>query len=91
MSIVLGFIVGSLLGIVIHRGDFCMHSALRETVARRPGSALRAYLLALAVQLALVNALGNIGRLDIPFPAVTVATTVVGGFAFGIGMVLGKG
>jgi hypothetical protein len=79
MSILLGFIVGPLLGIVIHRGDFCMHSALRETVTRRPGSVLRAYLLALAVQLALVNALGNIGWLPISFPAVTVATTVVGG------------
>jgi uncharacterized membrane protein YedE/YeeE len=68
-----------------------MHSALREIVNRRPGSSLRAYLLALAVQLALVNALGMIGWLEIPFPAVTMAATAVGGLAFGIGMVLGKG
>jgi hypothetical protein len=91
MGILLGVAVGFLLGLVLHRGDFCMQSALREIVNRRPGSSLRAYLLALAVQLALVNTLGMIGWLEIPFPAVTVAATAVGGLAFGIGMVLGKG
>lgn len=91
VGILLGFAVGSLLGIVLHRGDFCMHSALREVIHGRPGSSLRAYLVALAVQLVAVNTLGIIGWLDIPFPTVTVAATLIGGLVFGTGMVLGKG
>lgn len=87
----LGFAVGLLLGVVLHRGDFCMHSALREITNRRPGPSLRAYLLALAVQLAVVNALGILGWLEIPFPAVALAATSVGGLVFGVGMVLAKG
>lgn len=91
LGVLSGFAVGALLGVVLHRGDFCMHSALREIVNRRPGSSLRAYLLALAVQLALINMLGIVGWLEIPFPPVTVAATTVGGLVFGVGMVLGKG
>ena len=68
-----------------------MHSALREVVSRRPGPSLRAYLGALAVQLAVVNTFGVLGWLDIPYPAVTVAAASIGGLLFGVGMVLGKG
>ena len=54
MGWVLGLPVGLLLGVVVHRGDFCMHSAIREVLAGRPGSQVRAYLTALALQLAAV-------------------------------------
>ncbi len=91
MLIFPGFLVGVLLGVVVHRGDFCMHSALREIVARRPGASLRAYLVALGVQLAIVNTLGELGWLEIPMPPVAVAAAFIGGLVFGIGMVLAKG
>ena len=68
-----------------------MHSALREVVGRRPGPSLRAYLVALAVQLAVVNTLGAFGWLAIPFPGVALAGAAIGGLIFGVGMVLGKG
>jgi hypothetical protein len=87
----LGLVVGILLGIVLHRSDFCMHSALRDVVNGRAGRSVRAYLVALAVQLAVVNALGIMGWLAIPLPAVTLIATSVGGLAFGVGMVLAKG
>ena len=91
MPVLLGFLVGAILGVVVHRGDFCMHAALREVVGRRPGLSLRVYLLALAVQLAIVNALGELGWLEIAFPPVTVVAASIGGLVFGAGMVLGKG
>ncbi len=86
-----GLAVGLLLGVVLHRGDFCMHSALRELVARRPGPNLRAYLVALAVQLLVVNGLASLGWLAVPIPPVAMIGAAFGGLVFGTGMVLAKG
>lgn len=91
MLILLGLVVGFALGIVLHRGDFCMHSALREVVEGRRGSNVQAYLLALAIQLVVVNALGGLGWLSVPAPPVAAVAAAIGGLIFGIGMVLAKG
>ena len=91
MGSVSGLVVGVLLGVVLHRGDFCMHSALREVLARRPGFSVRAWLVALILQVALVNGLAAAGWLEVPRPAVELRAALIGGFVFGIGMVVGKG
>jgi hypothetical protein len=83
MLIFSGLVVGLLLGVVLHRGDFCMHSALRELVARRPGPNVRAYLVALAVQLVVVNGLASLGWLTVPIPPVAVIGAVLGGWCSG--------
>jgi uncharacterized membrane protein YedE/YeeE len=91
MTALLGLPVGFLLGVVVHRGDFCMHSATREVAARRPGRQVNAYLTALGVQLLAVNALGATGWLTIVLPPPTLLAAAVGGLVFGTGMVLAKG
>jgi uncharacterized membrane protein YedE/YeeE len=91
MVILSGLGVGLLLGVVLQRSDFCMHSALREIAARRPGRNVRAYLLALAVQLLAVNALAALGWLVVPIPPAALLSAALGGLAFGLGMVLAKG
>jgi hypothetical protein len=91
MWILTGLVIGGLLGVVLHRGDFCMHSALREILPWWPGPQIRAYLLALAVQLAVVNLIAGLGWLEIPLPPVTPVASLAGGLVFGIGMVLDKG
>lgn len=91
MRALLGLLVGLPLGMVLHRGDFCMHSALREALSRRPGPSVRAYLFALALQLGVVNALAEFDLLQVPIPPVTWVAAALGGLIFGIGMVLGKG
>jgi len=91
MWALLGLLVGIPLGVVLHRGDFCMHSALREVLGRRPGHSLRAYLAALALQLGFVNALADLGLLHVPLPPVAWVAAASGGFIFGVGMVLAKG
>lgn len=91
MLISLGFVVGFTLGIVLHRGDFCMHAALREVVEGRRGWNVHAYLLALAIQVVVVNALGGLGWLSVPAPPVAAVAAAIGGLIFGIGMVLAKG
>ncbi len=91
MAILLGLIVGIPLGVVLHRGNFCMHSALREVVERRQGSNVQAYLLALAIQLVAVNLLAGLGWLSVPLPPVALVAAALGGLIFGVGMVLAKG
>ncbi len=86
-----GLLVGAPLGFVLHRGDFCMHSALREVLAGRPGPSFRAYLLALAIQLAVVNALAGLQLLVVPVPPVQLVAAALGGLVFGLGMVYAKG
>lgn len=68
-----------------------MHSAVREALAGRVGPQIRAWLVALAVQLLLVNALASLGALGSSLPAVTPAATVRGGLVFGAGMVMARG
>jgi hypothetical protein len=91
MTALLGLPVGLLLGLVLHRGDFCMHSALREAMQRRVGYQVRAYLVALGVQLGLVNLLGALGAITLSLPPVAPVAALAGGLVFGAGMVLGKG
>jgi hypothetical protein len=68
-----------------------MHSAVREAIAGRRGSQVRAYALALGVLLLTVNALAGFGVLTLSLPPVTPVAAIIGGFVFGAGMVLGKG
>lgn len=87
----LALAIGVALGAVVQRGDFCMHSALRGIVSRRPGRMLHVYLVALGLQLLVVNALAESGWIITPFPPVTIVAALVGGLVFGAGMVLAKG
>jgi len=91
MNAILGLPVGLLLGLVIHRGDFCMHSAAREAIAGTRGGQVRAYLMALGFLLLTVNGLAAFGILTLSLPSVTPAAAIVGGLVFGVGMVAGKG
>jgi uncharacterized protein len=91
MGALLGFPVGLLLGAIIHRGDFCMHSAVREALAGRRGPQVRAYLTALGFLLLTVNGLAAFGVLTLSLPEVIPAASIVGGVMFGVGMVAGKG
>ena len=91
MTALLGLPVGLLLGVVVHRGDFCMHSAMREGLAGKAGPQMRAYLLALAAQVLVVNALAAAGILHVSPPPVAPVAAAAGGLVFGSGMVLAKG
>jgi len=87
----LGLLVGIPLGLVIHRGGFCMHSAFRQILRGERSSSFLAYLLALGCQLVLVNALTEARLLVVPVSPLTWLAAVVGGLLFGFGMVWAKG
>lgn len=87
----LGLVVGIPLGFGIHRGGFCMHSASREFLSGTPSPSLFAYLLALGIQLLLVNGLAAEGFFFVPMPPLTWLAALTGGTLFGVGMVWSKG
>ena len=60
-------------------------------LARRPGLSIRAWLVALGLQVAVVNGLADVGWLVVFPPAVELWAVLIGGFVFGVGMVMGKG
>jgi uncharacterized protein len=68
-----------------------MFSTFYEVVAGREPVMLRAYLLAVLVQMLLVNALAEFGYLNVHVPPYFGLVTIIAGFVFGIGMVLAVG
>lgn len=87
----LGLLAGAAVGAVVHRGDFSMYAAFLEARERRFGPSLRAWLLALAAQALVVNALAGSDVLATPVRRVAPALAVAGGLLLGAGMVLSRG
>ena len=87
----LGLMVGLPLGVVIHRGGFCMHSAFRQVLNAERSSSFLAYLLALGSQLLLVNILAASQLFVVPVPPFTWLAATIGGLTFGFGMIWAKG
>jgi len=87
----LGLLVGIPLGVVIHRGGFCMHSGFRLVLQGERSSSFFAYLLALGLQIVAVNALAESHLIRVPVVPLTWLASIVGGLTFGFGMVWAKG
>jgi uncharacterized membrane protein YedE/YeeE len=78
-------------GYASQRGRFCMLSAVYEIATGRSPDMMRAYLLAVLVQLLAVNALVQLGYLQVEILPFFGIATALGGVLFGLGMVLGIG
>jgi uncharacterized protein len=88
--VISGLAVGFMFGFVLQHGRFCMNTAFRE-VLFGDFTVFRAYLVALLVVIIGANALDQLGIIhfrNIPF---TWLANVLGGYLFGIGMVLAGG
>lgn len=81
--------LGVIAGVVLQRGDFCLHGALREACSSRRGPRLRAWMLAMGLLMALgaVASPADLVPRAVPAPAIAVFT---GGVLFGVGMVLAR-
>lgn len=90
-KIALGLLCGVLLGFVLQRGRFCMVSAYRDVYLTKDNRLFIATLIAIAVQSIGVYALVELGAIRVaPVPFTWVAA-VLGGFVFGVGIVLAGG
>jgi uncharacterized membrane protein YedE/YeeE len=104
MTIVTGLAVGLLLGFILQRGRFCMNSAFRDVVFIQDMTLFRAYLLALVVAMVGSNLMEDLHLLiSVNFqtgqhvveelrrqPFLPIAN-IVGGYLFGLGIVLAGG
>jgi hypothetical protein len=85
--------VGAGFGFVLQRGRFCLNSAFRDVLYIKDVTILRAYLLALVVTTIGANLLEQFGvlRLDQGRQEFAWLANILGGYLFGIGMVLAGG
>ena len=85
-------ILGILFGFGLQRGRFCMNSAFRDLILLKDTTLLKAVLIAVVVQMVGYQLLIEGGLLDQMHPAKFVwGAQILGGFVFGIGMVLAGG
>lgn len=91
LKISLGLLCGILLGFVLQRGRFCMVSAYRDVYLTKDSRLFIATLIAIVVQSIGVYALASLGVIQIGQVPFTWLAAILGGFLFGVGIVLASG
>ncbi len=86
-----GLIVGVVFGFILQRGQFCMNSAFRDTIFMKDFTLLRAYLIALVLMIIGANVLDDMGMIVLRRQTFYPLANIVGGYIFGVGMVLAEG
>ncbi|UCG77936.1 MAG: YeeE/YedE family protein [Nitrospirota bacterium] len=90
--VVSGLIVGIAAGWVLQRGRYCMNSAFRDVLFINDYTLFKAYILALLVTIVGANALESIGQIEeLRRQAFAPIANIVGGYIFGLGIVLAGG
>jgi len=84
-------VAGAAFGYVIQRGGFCLMRALANLFLMGDAAVARAYVLALLVAMACVQALSAAGLVEFPIRPFRWMSNGIGGLVFGVGMVLAGG
>ena len=89
--IISGLGVGVIFGYTLQHGRFCMNTAFREVLLSRDFTVFRIYIVALLILILGANGLEVAGIIKLKAVPFTWLANVLGGYIFGIGMVLGGG
>jgi hypothetical protein len=89
--IISGLLIGLAIGFVLQRGRMCMNTAFRDTIFIQDMTLFRAYLIALVVMVVGANVLNDLGVFSLPVQPFLPLANIIGGFVFGLGMVLTGG
>ncbi|MFB6273940.1 MAG: YeeE/YedE family protein [Salinibacter sp.] len=89
--VIMGALVGLAFGYALQRGRFCVNTAFRDVLVLRNSRLLRAWALAVVVQLIGVQIVVALGWLNPDIPPLWWPANVAGGLLFGVGMVLAGG
>ena len=86
-----GLVVGAAYGYVAQRGAFCMSSGFRIVVTKRDMTKVKAFVLAIAIQMLAFPILFATGLAQPTYPLLFPLGAVVGGLLFGASMTLAGG
>lgn len=86
-----GLIVGGLFGFILQRGRFCMNSAFRDMIFIKDFTVFRAYLIALVILIIGSNVLNDMGYIHLKSQSFYPLANIIGGYLFGLGMVMAGG
>lgn len=86
-----GLVIGVAFGFILQRGQFCMNSAFRDTIFMKDLAMFRAYLIALVIMIIGAHLLEDMGTIVLERQTFYPLANLVGGYIFGIGMVLAEG
>lgn len=86
-----GILIGFAMGFVLQRGRFCMNSAFRDTIFIKDYTYMRAYILALIIAIIGANLLNDKGMIHLARQPFWWIADIVGGYVFGLGIVLAGG
>ncbi len=89
--VVSGILIGLLFGFVLQRGRFCMNSAFRDTIFIKDFTMFHAYLLAFVVMLVGSNVLADLEIIHLKAQSFYPLSNIIGGYIFGLGIVLAGG
>jgi uncharacterized membrane protein YedE/YeeE len=89
--IISGLLIGLAIGFVLQRGRMCMNTAFRDTIFIQDLTLFRAYLIALLIMVIGSNILNDMGVFRLPVQPFLPVANIIGGFVFGLGMVLTGG
>lgn len=94
MVLISGLTVGIMFGFILQRGRYCSNSAFRDIIFVNDFTLMRAYLLALVIAIVGANLLedfGFMGDFGLRRQSFNLVANIVGGFLFGVGMVIAGG
>ncbi|HIW99081.1 MAG TPA: YeeE/YedE family protein [Candidatus Nesterenkonia stercoripullorum] len=89
--IVTGLAVGIVLGIVMQRGRFCVTGMLRDIFLQKSWRTFVALLIVISVHAVGLAALTSAGIISPEAPSFAPAAIIIGGFVFGLGIILAGG
>lgn len=86
-----GLLLGAVLGVVLQGGRFCVTGMLRDIYLLKTWRGFVALLIVISVHAVGLSALRTLGVIITPVDAFAPFAVVIGGFIFGIGIVLAGG
>ncbi len=90
--VISGLLVGIITGWVLQRGRYCMNSAFRDVIFINDLTLFKAYILALIVVTIGANLLEDLGVIEeLRRQAFLPVANIIGGYVFGMGIVLAGG
>lgn len=83
-----GLLLGLAIGFVLQRGRFCMNTAFRDTIFIQDWTLFRGYLIALVIMIVGANVLNDMGVITLAVQPFYPIANIVGGYIFGLGIVM---